>query len=63
MVLCSIIPLIILQGNTHLAGFIVPDPPYYVSSLTVVHSVLLACSITDTPQQSVPTVGSQIYAR
>ena len=63
MVMCSIIPLIILQGDTHLVWFIKPDPPYYVSSLTVVHSVLLACSITDAPQQSAPTVGSHIYAR
>ena len=57
------IPLIILQGNNHLVLFIMPDPPYYVSSLTVVHSVLLACSITGASQQSAPILGSQLCAR
>lgn len=37
--------------------FITPDLylPSYVFSLTVVHSVLLTCSITDAPRPSAPT--------
>ena len=60
----SMIPLIILQGNTQYDLLCLTHlTVLYVFSLTVVHTVLLACSITGAPQQSAPTIDSQIYTQ